>query len=839
MPQASLSNPHYHFTLDLNTGHWNLFSQKRETPYLEGARLGAIYEAPSRRRRKVVYWDGELYQARATSHTQEDPAHGRLNVLRVRAATSALEGARLGVTLEFALPALAPSSGAKPLKEARGPADRPYFLWRAIVHNESRQPLTLDVLDLVRIGPRFRSRSGRSGLLFRLSVLGLESQADKGGQPGALRLHPSPGQLAFFSDGYQSWSFAGALQADRRQPSSIFGSLGDPKVLNLVTPRLRQRGRFTSDMYGALGDRAHDAGLVAGFLSQREQFSHVEVMLDALSPSLRLTAQFDRVSLGPDEARATDWAYLQFIRLGDPDPLGDYVEAAARENDARVPEHTPVGWCSWYHYFDRVAEQDVVANLAAIARGRERLPLDFVQLDDGFQAQVGDWFETKPTFARGLSWLAAEIRARDQIPGLWLAPYMVRSDARLLREHPDWFLRTDDGRRANAGYNWFRWCYGLDPTHPAVRKHVRKLITTAVNDWGFPYLKLDFLYAAALPARRYDPTLTRAQAMRLALSDIRQAAGPDTFLLGCGCPLGSAVGMVDGMRISTDVAPDWSPHLFTPHLAPLLRHEMDYIGVRNAIRNTINRAPLHRRWWLNDPDCLLVRDHDTHLTEAEVRSLATVIALSGGMFLVSDDMSRLGPERTRYIAPLLPVLGASARAPGWMDSEMPDLFTLALTGPAGEWLVTGIFNWADAPRGRTLTARDLGLEAGADYHVSDFWERRQWVLRRGQPLAFAAIPAHGVHLVALRRVTPAPTLVASTFHFSQGGEVRTWAASEKGLHLTLDLGRRDEGELRLALPSAPRTVTVGGQAVAATEVGEGVVSLPFAVNSTAVVEVKW
>jgi alpha-galactosidase len=59
-----------------------------------------------------------------------------------------------------------------------------------------------------------------------------------------------------------------------------------------------------------------------------------------------------------------------------------------------------------------------LGNLDAIQVRRDRLPLDFVQLDDGYQAQVGGWFETKPTFANGLRWLADQIRARAQMPGL-------------------------------------------------------------------------------------------------------------------------------------------------------------------------------------------------------------------------------------------------------------------------------------------------------------------------------------------------------------------------------------------------------------------------------------
>lgn len=161
---------------------------------------------------------------------------------------------------------------------------------------------------------------------------------------------------------------------------------------------------------------------------------------------------------------------------------------------------------------------------------------------------------------------------------------------------------------------------------------------------------------------------------------------------------------------------------------------MDFVGVRNALRNTINRAPLHRRWWLNDPDCLLVRDHDTRLTEPEIRSLATVIGLSGGMFLVSDDMSRLPPERQRYVAALLPVLGASATVPGWLDKDMPDVFVLRRPGVdhLGPWTVAGLFNWTGDAQDRELDRQALGLDPAADYWVSEFWdgEHRRWARAR-------------------------------------------------------------------------------------------------------------
>jgi len=342
-----------------------------------------------------------------------------------------------------------------------------------------------------------------------------------------------------------------------------------------------------------------------------------------------------------------------------------------------------------------------------------------------------------------------------------------------------------------------------------------------------------------LPGRRHDARLTRAQAMRLALADIREAAGDDTFLLGCGCPLGSAVGLVDAMRIGADVAPDWLPVLFSPRFSSLLRQEYELPSARNAIQNILSRAPLHRHWWLNDPDCLLARDNDTRLTEAEVISLATVIGLSGGMFMVSDDLAHLSPARQRYITPLLPVLNQSAQAPGWLRATTPDLLILPLSGPTGAWLVAGLFNWRDAPADGAWPLEALGLDPAGDYWISDFWEGRCWKQPGAQPLSFRAMPAHSARLVAIRRVGPSPALLSSSFHFSQGKEITAWQASAEAMTFTLELGRLAEGEVRLALPAAPVEATVDGRAISIRDEGQGVHALAFAVNQAAQVRVAF
>ncbi len=779
----SLSNFHLDFNFGPNSATWELTGRP---PGLGGIRLAGVRCGAAIRTegRRSARWEGEASDLQFASRVQAASPHGPLQVLTVDIAPRLPGAPGLSLRLEAALPAA-----------------QPFLLWRLIARNGGSQPVALEALDLAAmdLGPHSDSAS------------------------------------AFFANGYQSWGFTGALEPRQRQPASGLGPFTRSLHLNLVTPRPGPPGHFVSDMFGVVGGIAPEIGLLIGFVSQREQFGHLIVKMRGgrAATTLRLTAQCDGVSLAPGEERPTDWAYLQFIALDAADPWYDYVEAVARENGARVPAHTPVGWCSWYRYFDKVTEHDFASNLEAVALGRDRLPLAFVQLDDGYQAQVGDWFGTKPTFPSDLKTLTDRVRARGHTPGVWLAPYIVRADARLWRDHPEWLLREDSGRPSNAGFAWYKWCYGLDPTHPGVREHTRRLMETAVGQWGFPYLKLDFLFAAALPGRRHDPRLTRAQAMRLALTDIREAAGDDTFVLGCGCPLGSAVGLVDGMRIGADVAPDWLPMLFSPKFSPLLRHEREMPSTRNAIQNIIVRAPLHRRWWLNDPDCLLARDDETRLTEAEVRSLATVIALSGGIFFVSDDLAHLSPARQRYLTPLLPFLEQSARAPGWLQSTTPDLLILPLAGPAGHWLVAGLFNWRDAPADGAWTLPELGLDPHSDYWISDFWDGQCWQQHGAQPLTFKAMPAHSAHLVAIRRTGPAPAVVSSSFHFSQGKEITAWQASSEALTFTLTLGRLAEGVLRLALPAAPAQATVDGQTVPVQSEAQGIYALAFPVEKSA------
>ena len=83
----------------------------------------------------------------------------------------------------------------------------------------------------------------------------------------------------------------------------------------------------------------------------------------------------------------------------------------------------PSGWCSWYHYYANVSAADIRENLAVRA---ERFPaLRYVQIDDGYQARMGDWLTPSAKFEEGVAALAGEIRAAGCEPALWVAPFIA------------------------------------------------------------------------------------------------------------------------------------------------------------------------------------------------------------------------------------------------------------------------------------------------------------------------------------------------------------------------------------------------------------------------------
>ncbi len=686
----TLEHSRIHFALDVPRGRWNLGLRRAAAPLIEGAEWGAAFTL----RGRAVYRHAGLPTHHVDAVRVDGPAGEILDGLRVEGPLD-----KSGVVLrgEFALH-----------------AEHAACLIRLTLVNDSTRTIQCERFVVGRAGPAAMTAGKRLRPFdfFRAPVNAVA--------PGAVRLDPDPGAVRCYVNGWQSWSFAGALGEQDRQPGPRLGPVTIPMHAGAAFPWPKDRGHFRSDMFALLSSPVTGSTLALGFLSQREQFGAIEAWLDRLSPSFMISAELDGVDLNPGDHIASDWAYVGLQHGSGGEAIDEYLELVGRENHARTQREPPFGWCSWYHYFTRVTDDDLRKNVDAAAHLRDQLPVKLIQLDDGFQADVGDWQDRNAKFPRGMRAIADGIRAQGFVPGLWLAPLIAKPTARIARSRPGWWLRGRGRGPASAGLVWFRWGRGLDPTQPEAIEHAANLIHTAAHEWGFPYLKLDFLYASALDGRRADRSVTRAQALHRALEAMRAAAGDETFLLGCGCPLGSGVGIFDAMRIGPDVDFRWHP-TFRP-ISRWIRNDPTFPSARNSIRSTLARAMLHRRWWWNDPDCLLARDAQTQLSLDERHSLATAIALSGGALLVSDDLTQLSPESLRLIQALVPANADAARVIGWEHTRDPETAVLSCRGALGEWFVVARFNLSDTAIEAALDLPALGLPEHAE--AFSFWDQR-------------------------------------------------------------------------------------------------------------------
>jgi alpha-galactosidase len=467
--------------------------------------------------------------------------------------------------------------------------------------------------------------------------------------------------------------------------------------------------------------------LLAGFLTTRRAFGAVEVQVSG-QRCTRLAAalDYDDLPLAPGDSLTTEPLWLAAGR-NEHHLLATYAAAVGAAMCARVPARSPIGWCSWYYYFRGVTEDHIVENLQALRALRARFPCEYVQIDDGYQADIGDWLTANEKFPHGMAWMATQIRDAGFAAGIWTAPFIARSRSRLHAEHPDWFVQSGRGRPRFAVYNPL-WgargdCYALDTTHPEVLEWLRQTFRTITQEWGYRVLKLDFLYAAALPGRRHDPHVTRAQALRTGLEAVRAGAGNDAFLLGCGCPLGPAIGVVDAMRIGPDVAPFW-----TNFVSRVPGRDLHGLATKHAIRNALTRAFTHRRWWLNDPDCLMVRDTETTLTTEEVRSLATVIAATDGMIVLSDRVDQLANERVALLERTLALSGGQAEIVDLMHADVPEL---VVTRAAGRTLVAA-FNFRDEPQRKRVDLNALGIRDLGSWSGEEWWTGASVPIVNGQ-----------------------------------------------------------------------------------------------------------
>lgn len=436
-----------------------------------------------------------------------------------------------------------------------------------------------------------------------------------------------------FSNGYQSWTLSREYAPNDKIRDFLSGAdwlmnsvfmaesgvnrAGD--AIFMKTPH--KRGIFTSWSYCYI--RKGETTEIYGSLSERTGFTVFEI--DGINGTITVKKDLAGVKFS-EKRRVLDLAVIKDTYNAAFDKYFELMGVTCRQKERLC------GYTTWYNYYGNITESIVNRDLKALSDFGERV--DIFQIDDGYQAAIGDWLITdKKKFSSGMKAVAEAIHSNNMKAGLWLAPFAAVKSSRVFNEHPDWIIRDEKGKPYVAGANWGRF-YALDIYNEGAREYIRHFFDVVLNDWGYDMVKLDFLYAACmLPLHNK----TRGEIMCDAMDLIRECCG-DKLVLGCGVPLMPAFGKVDFCRIGADAGLDWRRHLYINREA---------VSTCHTVNNSIFRRHLDGRAFMNDPDVFLLRKSNMHMSFKQRKLLAKVNGLFGSLLFTSDNVGEYGAEQEK------------------------------------------------------------------------------------------------------------------------------------------------------------------------------------------------
>ncbi len=445
---------------------------------------------------------------------------------------------------------------------------------------------------------------------------------------------------------------------------------------------------YPSDDVIVVGDVASSTYILAGAVTAQRSLTH----FTAVRHAGRLVAvnvwQPDIAPDGvPEEVlvlQGTDWRDL----------LVRYADEAARRNGAIPHKGEPnlTGYCTWYYYYADVTSADFFENLEIIKRSQTGpYRSQVVQIDDGYQTFQGDWLSTHASWPVSMEEVAHQITSAGLQAGIWLMPFQASTASQVFRDHPDWFVKGEDGQ-PSVSQGWSpppddQWAC-LDLTHPEVLEHLAHVFQTFYK-WGFTYFKMDGLGFALKHGGRHDPAATPVSAFRQGMAAIRKAV-PDAFLLSCCPPQLLCLGYADMSRVSNDTKADWTQ-------------------LASAARTSMSRWWMVDRWFRCDPDVVVVRTDrgDNTLGASHISALAGILT---GVSLTSDKLDVLPPDRLALLGRAAALRMLNPRPILWKVGEWESAFEGTVDGQPA----VALFNYTEAPRtwkfaefGRGETATEL------------------------------------------------------------------------------------------------------------------------------------
>ena len=564
-----------------------------------------------------------------------------------------------------------------------------------------------------------------------------------------------------------------------------------------------------SYIYLAVADPASRNGVVCGWLTHDRGSGVILSRVEKNSVTVDPRVDYGRLPLPAGQPTKTETfvvGYFNDARLG----LEGWADAVARVYGIRLRPQIS-GYCTWYSKPNGGAsdERHIVELAKYAARELKPFGLSFIQIDDKWQTGArrngpGKNFtahDPRGPYPHGMKAAAGELAALGFTPGLWFMPFAGDHLDPYFSPHPEWFVKKADG----APYETSWGGTSLDMTEPGARDHLRAVVKS-IRDWGYSYFKMDGLWTGSAAAQVYvndgyrddnlgdavfyNPDKTNIEAMRDGMKLVREAAGPDPFFSGCNLSqnmrsFSGAVGLVDSMRIGPDNGTEWPK-------------DQSGRGLLTGPTYGSRRYFMHGRIWWNDPDPVYVR---SSMPIQHARLIASWVAISGQIFLSSDWLPDLPPERLEILKRTLLSHGLRPRPVDLFESSIPRIWILTDDRPTVRRDIVALYNWDNEERTLSAAMDRMGLDAKRSYEAFDYWQNA--LQPRIEGTISITVPPQSCRILALRPYSGRPQLLSTSRHVTQGiVDVleEKWDGDTKVLRGTSRIVANDPYELRVTLP---------------------------------------
>ena len=359
----------------------------------------------------------------------------------------------------------------------------------------------------------------------------------------------------------------------------------------------------------------------------------------------------------------------------------------------------PVGWNSWYAYECNINSEAMMSTSDFIRdnlqnRGYGNTGVVYINWDSFCGAGP------QPDYQK----VAEHIRKNGQHPGIYFVPF-----ARFGKESDEEKVPGTNGqytwndlllRDANQVPIPAHIGRPLDPTHPGTRMYVESALNE-FKQWGYEYVKLDFLSHGAMEGKHYMSGLTAMQAYNYGMRYIRDAVRGRMFVSLSIAPLFPGAEYAHSRRISCDAA-----------------------GSIKDIEYMLNSVTYG--WWLdkyyryNDGDLVVVGRNTAN--EAVSRITASAIV---GMFLDSDalagNLSVQDRARDLLTRPAILAVARMGKTFRPVENNTGDRATDEFVYRKGATWYLAVFNYQQEPVTKHIDLARAGLSPRTRYRITDLW----------------------------------------------------------------------------------------------------------------------